>query len=126
MYATLLCDTRKTGATRDFNVMLNEMYATPVDIAETDKDLAGTGLERPTQATTSRKRKSAATAAPGPPTAEDSILDIHLDPEALMDQTPAQSTLTEDLSGKNLITTPICVYVGLVMYVCIYVFMYSI
>ena len=108
MYVTLLCDTQKTGATRDFNVTLNEMYATPVDIAETDKDLAGTGLERPTQPSTSRKRKSTATAAPGPPTAEDSILDIHLDPEALMDQTPAQPTLTEDLSGKNLLWVFLC------------------
>ena len=97
----------------DFNVTLNEMYATPVDIEETDKDLAGTGLERPTA---SRKRKSAATAAPGPPPAEDSILDIHLDPEALMDQTPAQSTLTEDLSGKNLLWVFLC-YVDVCMYV---------
>ena len=105
MYVTLLCYTRKIGATRVFNVTLNEMYATPVDIAETDKDLAGTGLERPPQGTSSRKRKSA---APGPPTAEDSILDIHLDPEALMDQTPAQSTLTEDLSGKNLLWVFLC------------------
>ena len=61
------------------------------EIAETDQDLSGTGIQRPLQTSSSN---------PPPPADQPSTSTSDLpDAEELMEITPAPSTMAEQLSG---------------------------
>ena len=61
------------------------------EIAETDQDLSGTGIQRPLQTSSSN---------PPPPADQPSTSTSDLpDAEELMESTPAPSTMAEQLSG---------------------------
>ena len=88
------------------------MYATLAEVAETERDLEGTGLTP--KKDTKKKRTSTATST-GPSTAEDPIQDFIMDEEdqeTLMAQAAAAAanpSIAEDLSCKNLIIISVCV-----------------
>ena len=103
------CNAQNFGICREHSVLIvisamhsfycytwlnNEIHVTHSEIIETDKDLSGTGINRPLQTSSSN---------PPPPAEGDdeqqpSTSDMP-DAEELMETTPAPSTMAEQLSG---------------------------
>ena len=85
------------SATHDFYCyawLNNEIRVTHSEIVETDKDLSGTGINRPLQTSSSNPPPP----AEGDDEQQSSTSDMP-DAEELMETTPAPSTMAEQLSG---------------------------